>query len=104
VSATEPLTEEWLMDRAVVCPSGCWLWAGADSGLAGRGSNYAKARGIGYVHVAAWVKRNGPVPAGHQVHHACAEQSPQPWLNRRCVRPDHLECISASENQKRKKR
>lgn len=68
---------------------GCWEWTGyvADTGY-GRflsvGKNYALA------HRYSWELVNGPIPAGHHVHHK--------RRNRRCVNPDHLEAVSPREH------
>jgi hypothetical protein len=103
------LTLEWLLERVIVCPSGCYLWAGADSGQTGRGSNYAKRRRGGkgyYVHRDVYEAFVGPVPEGHQVDHTCVrhDQGLFRQQRRRCVRPEHLEAVPHVENQRRKQR
>jgi hypothetical protein len=54
---------------------------------------YAYA-GKSRAHVVAWVRANGPVPAGHEVDHACRR--------RNCVALHHLEAVTARENQLRR--
>lgn len=96
---------DWLLERVVVCPSGCWLWAGALSGLTGRGAGYPKANdggGTFYVHRRVYETFNGPIPAGFQVDHLCAAWSAFPFMNRRCVNPDHLEAVPHAVNQQRR--
>lgn len=44
-------------------------------------------------HRFAYEERNGPIPDGFHLHHACGERS--------CVNPDHLELLTASEHTKR---
>lgn len=69
----------------------CWLWTGAKS-----------RSGYGHVVYAAkhWPAHRliyelevGPIPEGLQLDHLCRE--------RRCVRPDHLEPVTAAENTRR---
>lgn len=52
----------------------------------------SKSNGYGYLkyqgrdmsaHRAAWIEANGPIPAGHKVHHKCGTKA--------CIRLDHLE-------------
>ena len=67
------ITLEWLLDRVVVCYSGCWVWAGADSGT-GRGGGYPKAFSKGktfYVHRAVYQTFKGKIRRGYQVDHVC---------------------------------
>ena len=45
------------------------------------------------VHKWIWEQINGPVPAGHQIDHRC--------MNTVCIRYEHLECVTASENKRR---
>lgn len=103
------MTLEWLLERVVVSPCGCWLWAGADSGQDGRGHNYPKRkRGgrTGYVHRDVYEVFVGPVPVGHQVDHTCARREGGLFSRerRRCVRPEHLEAVPHLVNQRRKLR
>ncbi len=98
---------DWLMDNVVVCPSGCWVWTGADSGEDGRGANYPKvklprSRKNVYVHRVVHQVCIGPIPVNHQVDHKCKHWSFGPAIaHRRCVNPDHLEAVYQTENIKR---
>jgi len=99
-----------LLERVVVCPSGCWIWVGADSGQNGRGGNYPKiSRTIAgiqrwiYVHRRVYELFVGPIPDRYQVDHLCARWGWNRLLHRRCVNPDHLEAVPHIENQRRKR-
>jgi len=101
---------EEILERVIVCPSGCWLWIGADSGDGkGRGRNYPKAkRWIGgvevwfYVHRRAWELFNGKkLRRSQTVDHICKHWGWLPLAHRRCVNPEHLEAVSLKENIRR---
>ena len=65
----------------------CWLWTGClNSG--GYGS-----WGRTLAHRFAYQARRGPIPEGLCIDHLCRV--------RRCVRPDHLEAVTQSENVRR---
>lgn len=69
----------------------CLVWTGA---LVGNG--YAQFSVDGrhtYVHRWAWEALNGPIPEGLELDHLCR--------NRACVEPNHLEPVTARENQLR---
>ena len=83
-----------LTDRAldkVIFDDGCWEWAGAHTG-----PGYGKIRegGVGSPLLGAprviYEICKGPIPGGLQLDHLCR--------NRGCVRPDHLEPVTQSEN------
>jgi hypothetical protein len=98
------MTLDWLLSRVVVCPSGCWIWAGSDSGN-GRGGGYPKANGEGgtyYVHRRVYQVFKGRIPRGWQVDHKCRMWGWLPMAHRRCVNPDHLEAVRPEINQQRK--
>lgn len=46
-------------------------------------------------HIAAWVAAHGPVPDGKELDHLCRR--------RHCSALHHLECVTRSENEKRKR-
>lgn len=110
VRTAQPRTIEELLERVVVCPSGCWLWAGGDSGTdrERRGSNYGRilrpgTRNAMAAHRYVYETFIGPIPPGMQVDHICGRWHRDPWLGRRCVRPEHLEVVTCAENTARSK-
>ncbi|WP_436699921.1 HNH endonuclease [Nocardioides sp. BYT-33-1] len=77
----------------------CWNWtATANRGGYGRfGDTRAAARngyGTTLAHRIAWQDVNGPVPDGLELDHLCN--------NPACVRPDHLEPVTHTENMRRR--
>lgn len=70
--------------------SGCWLWIGRRDTW-GYGV-FVNADGVGVgAHRFAYELVVGSVPEGKQLDHLCRIQA--------CVRPDHLEPVTARENQ-----
>lgn len=72
---------------------GCWLWLGKLDRL-----GYARFRikpGSPKVFVHRWAFEAciGTIPAGFEVDHLCSV--------RNCVRPEHLDAVSKTENIKR---
>jgi len=65
----------------------CWLWLQALVTGYGR---FWDGRREWKAHVFAWVEQHGPVPEGLQLDHLCRV--------RRCVRPEHLEPVTARIN------
>jgi hypothetical protein len=66
----------------------CWEWTGRVNE-----QGYGTFRGgshMVYVHRWSWERQRAPIPAGLTVDHLCR--------NRRCVRIDHLEIVTNSEN------
>lgn len=105
--SAQPTTIEELLDRVVVCPSGCWLWAGGDSGSDGRGAGYGRilrpgTRNAMAAHRYVFLTFVGPIPEGHHVDHKCRAWAPYPLLSRRCVNPDHLEAVPPLTNMARR--
>ncbi len=106
------MTEDELLDLVVVSPTGCWIWAGSDSGprLAGprgRGRGYGKIKRGGvthYVHVWVYKKLRGRIPRGYRIDHVCSSWTHDAFLHRRCVRLDHLQAVTERENQRRRVR
>ncbi len=72
-------------------PDGCWPWVrkAAANGY-GQLNNHGKHY---YAHRVAYELAKGPIPPGLQIDHLCR--------NPRCVRPDHLEAVTGSENVRR---
>ena len=71
--------------------SGCWIWQA-----------YCDAAGYGYLtiggknrraHRVSFEEFRGPIPDGLQLDHLCR--------NRGCINPDHLEAVTADENNRR---
>lgn len=80
----------WLADKASVVGE-CWIMS---VGLDRNGYSRLRADGaLWWAHRWVWSRLVGPVPDGLQLDHLCR--------NRACVRPDHLEPVSASENVRR---
>lgn len=71
--------------------SGCWEWRKSRN-IHGYGKVKHQRQWIG-AHVFVWVLAHGAVPPGMQLDHLCR--------NRACVRPAHLEPVTASENIRR---
>lgn len=102
-------TIEDLLDRVVVCPSGCWLWAGGLSSddRSERGSGYGRilrpgTRRMMAAHRFVYEKFVGRIPLGCHVDHLCARWGGDRWLARRCVRPEHLEAVTHAVNMERR--
>lgn len=69
-------------------PQSCWDWVGSRDKW-----GYALMRIDGktrVAHKAIWEHFNGPVPDGYELDHTCKNSS--------CVKPDHLEAVTHSEN------
>lgn len=71
----------------------CWLWLGAlDKG--GYGIFMSSKEGIRFpAHRASYEIFKGKIPIGLQLDHLCR--------NRKCVNPNHLEPVTARENNRR---
>ncbi len=87
-----------LLDRfwaKVQKTEGCWIWTGAISAN-GYGNFWDGTRQVS-PHRWAYETFVGPIPEGLQIDHVrdrgCA--------SRACVRPDHLEPVTGTENQAR---
>jgi hypothetical protein len=69
----------------------CWLWRGtvrAD----GYGKLWVRAHNV-FAHRVAYELIYGPIPEGLQIDHLCRVRA--------CVRPSHLEAVTAAENTRR---
>ncbi|MES2211457.1 MAG: HNH endonuclease signature motif containing protein [Chloroflexota bacterium] len=69
----------------------CWLWTGTVT-WRGYGQLYIYGR-FQQAHRAVYEEVRGPIPDGLHLDHLCR--------NRACVRPDHLEPVTAGENLRR---
>lgn len=73
---------------------GCWLWTGSKTKLGyGMFSIDWRSNSRAMAHRWAWENANGPIPDGLQLDHLCRNPS--------CVRPEHLEPVTAAENIRR---
>lgn len=72
---------------------GCWLYTGSTNSN-GYGTTWRDGKPK-LAHYVAWEMANGPVPEGKVLDHACRR--------RLCCNPAHLEPVSRSENERRKK-
>jgi len=79
---------ERFMEKVVISPDGCWEWT-AYRGENGYGRFYFEGRGA-LAHRWSYEHHVGPIPAGLVIDHLCR--------NHACVRPDHLEPVTTSEN------
>jgi hypothetical protein len=69
----------------------CWNWGGCVL-RGGYGQFWDGTKKI-YAHRYSYQIHRGPIPEGLVVDHLCR--------NRKCVNPEHLEAVSASENIRR---
>lgn len=77
----------WLLPR-VRTVGECWIWTQAlNNGGYAVGSFRGKTR---TVHRMSYEAKHGPIPIGKEVDHVCA--------NPPCVRPQHLQAVTHSEN------
>lgn len=68
---------------------GCWIFTGpTKNGY----SHVGVGRGFVYGHRLVYERLVAPIPDGRRIHHTC--ETP------RCVNPDHLEPVTASEHAK----
>jgi hypothetical protein len=68
---------------------GCHLW----TGMCDR-DGYAIDRRGRRVHRLVYAEARGPIPTDHEIDHGCRR--------RHCLRPEHLEAVTRSENGRRK--
>ena len=88
------LSDAGLFARADALRPFCIEWIGGRD-RRGYGKRWnPETRQMDNAHRMAWAEANHrPVPAGWHVDHLCR--------NPRCINPDHLEAVTASENNKR---
>jgi hypothetical protein len=81
-------------DAKVEKTDGCWIWRGALNH--GGYGVFTPTRGAKQwrVHRLAYTLAVGPIPDGYEIDHLC--------FTRACVRPSHLEVVTALENTRRK--
>ena len=73
--------------------SGCWLWAGENTGEKGYGRIRTSGRNRMCAHRLSYEMHKGAIPEGLQIDHLCRTEE--------CCNPDHLEAVSQSLNLKR---
>lgn len=80
---------------------GCWPWP-----VIGPNGYPRAARSFSRAYLATYTQVYGPVPDGLTLDHICHSMNPCSGGNgcrhRRCVRPDHLEPVTAREQQARR--
>ena len=79
--------------RRVEKSESCWIWKGSILKSGGYGlikTTYRMRPLVIRAHRFSYLLFNGPIPIGLVLDHLCR--------NTRCVRPDHLEAVSAIEN------
>ncbi len=72
----------------------CWEWP-KERDPCGYGRMGWKGK-VEFVHRVAYEMFKGPIPEGLEIDHLCS--------NRACFNPDHLEAVSRTENNRRKRR
>lgn len=88
----KPVPPEVRFWRYVNKTDGCWLWTGSKAGqyggfwISGQGTERVRA----YAHRYSYELHVGPIPNGLMINHLCEVKL--------CVRPDHLEAVTAREN------
>jgi hypothetical protein len=92
-SWARPAVERFL-EFVSVAADGCWLWTGTTTAK-GYGMFFPGASGPRMQSAHRWAYEHyvGPIPDGLQIDHLCR--------NRRCVNPEHLEVVTARQNQER---
>lgn len=83
------------------CRKQCWIWTGPTSGskTQTRGNGYGRISYGGKtmaVHRIIYTHFYGIIPHGKHIDHLCK--------NRLCCNPNHLECVTIKQNQRRKKK
>lgn len=84
----DPQARFW---KKVEKTKGCWIWRGPLSNL-GYGQFWLDGRTV-RAHRFAYEQEHGPIPGRLQLDHLCK--------NRACVRPSHLEAVTAKVNNAR---
>ncbi len=88
---------ERIAAKILVAESGCWEWTGARTrqhrpGAGGYALYHADGK-LQLLHRWTYQQFVAPIPDGMQIDHLCRV--------RNCVRPDHLEPVTAAENARR---
>ena len=89
--------------------NGCWLWTGPHGTRDGYGHfQPGPGQPRHMAHKWAYQAFTGPIPEGMQIDHLCHTKDEAcpggaECPHRRCVNPDHLEAVTASENTTRQR-
>lgn len=78
------------MEKVMIQAGQCWIWTGSCNDV---GYGYFNHPDTGYAHRAAYLLLVGPIPEGAELDHLCRNKS--------CVKPDHLEPVTARVNVRR---
>jgi hypothetical protein len=97
---------ERLLLNVTVDEDGCWLSnrKPIPTGYVSVGVTWRDDIQTTGSHRAVYEWINGPIPDGIEIDHACHNRDVScvgPCKHRRCVRPDHLEAVTPSENKRR---
>lgn len=97
---------ERIVERFVEQPNGCWHHPSVPTkvGYAQTKFGWPIAKST-LIHRLSWMHFNGDIPEGMVLDHLCHDTSTcaggSTCEHRRCVNPEHLKLVSASENSKR---
>ena len=72
----------------------CVLWGGTKYPRSGYGQRYFRGKRTG-AHRAAWIERNGEIPAHLEIDHLCNV--------RLCVNVEHMQLVTHAENMRLKR-
>lgn len=78
----------------LITDDGCWMWQGAKT-KGGYGHAAIDGR-LQYIHRWTYEQQCGEIPAGYHIDHKCRRRA--------CCNPEHLEAVTPTENQHRKRR
>ena len=106
VKLKQPETIDELLERVVVSPCGCWLWAGGQSGNGyGRILRPGTRNAMAAHRYVCETIAGRTIPPGWQVDHICRrwkETIELAYLGRLCVNPEHLEPVPHKVNYARR--
>lgn len=84
------LKERFYDNKFQIASNGCWNWTANIVQKTGYGLMMNEDHGSIGAHRASYIIHKGEIPDGFHIHHKCK--------NRKCVNPEHLEAIKASEH------
>jgi len=97
-------SRETVLERVEISPTGCWLWRGP---FDGRGYGRVKSHGRTVIaHRFVYELLAGAIPDAMPLDHICHSSDltcpgDTGCAHRRCVNPEHLEPVTAAENNRR---